>query len=71
MTVLICCNCHKVLSDDQKDHPGFDPNADPMLNAIGHFLLGLADMLKLIVDKLYAFGLALIERASPASGGTN
>ena len=66
-TVLICRNCHRVLSDNQKDHPAFNPNADPMLAAIGHFLLGLADMLKLIIEKLYAFGLELIERASPAS----
>lgn len=63
-TVLICRNCHRVLSDDQKDHPAFDPNADPMLDAIGHFLLGLADMLKIILEKLYAFGNALIERGA-------
>ena len=70
MTVLICRNCHRVMSDDQKDHPAFDPDADPMLDAIGHFLLGLADMLRAIVEKLYAFGQQLIERASsvPASG---
>lgn len=66
LTVLICRNCHRKASDDQKDHPAFDPNADPVLDAIGHFLLGLADMLRAIVEKLYAFGLALIERASPA-----
>ena len=63
-TVLICRNCHRILSDDQKDHPAFDPNADPMLDAIGHFLLGLADMLRIIIEKLYAFGHALIERAA-------
>ncbi|MGB3317436.1 MAG: hypothetical protein WA978_03965 [Sphingopyxis granuli] len=67
--VLECSNCHRILSDDQKDHPAFDPDADPLLDQIGHFLLGLADMLKLILDKLIAFGHALIERAaSPASG---
>ena len=64
-TVLLCRNCHKKVSDDQKDHPAFDPNADTMLDSIGHFLLGLADMLRLIVERLYAFGLALIERAAP------
>lgn len=68
MTVLICRNCHRVLSDDQKDHPTFDPGADSQLDAIGHFLLGLADMLRLIVEKLYAFGLALIARASAHRG---
>jgi hypothetical protein len=43
---------------------GFNPNAEPMLDRIGHFLLGLADMLRIIVAKLYEFGRALIERAS-------
>ena len=27
---------------------------------MGHFLLGLADLLKLIIDRLYEFGLFLI-----------
>ena len=64
-TVHICRKCHRKVSDDQKDHPVFDPNADKMLDAIGHFMLGLADMLRLIMEKLYEFGLALIERAAP------
>ena len=67
-TVCICRNCHRKVSDDQKDHPVFDSNADPMLDAVGHFLLGLADMLRLIVEKLYSFGLALIERAALVPG---
>lgn len=68
-TARICRNCHRKVSDDQKDHPAFDPDADPMLDRIGHFLLGLADMLRLIVEKLYAFGLTLIDRAVPAIEG--
>ena len=66
---LICANCHRKVTDDQKDHPSFDPTADPMLDQIGHFLLGLADMLRDIVEQLYKFGLALIARAavSPTS----
>lgn len=67
-TVRICKNCHRKVSDDQKDHPPFDPTADKMLDAIGHFMIGLADMLRLIVEKLYAFGLALIERAAFVPG---
>ncbi|RJF85539.1 hypothetical protein [Sphingomonas cavernae] len=68
-TVRICRNCHRKVSDDQKDHSAFDPNAEPMLDSIGHFLIGLADMLRIIIEKLHAFGLALIERAAPKSGG--
>ena len=63
-TVCVCRNCHRVLSDLQKDHPPVDSNADPLLSAIGHFLLGLVDMLRIIVEKLQEFGLALIVRAS-------
>ncbi len=68
-TVLECRNCHRVLSDDQRGHPAFEPNADPMLDTIGHFMLGLADMLRIIVEKLYEFGLALIARAAPPIEG--
>lgn len=69
-TVLICRNCHRKVSDDQKGHPSFDPSADTMLDNIGHFLLGLADMLKIIFERLYAFGRALIERAALQPGDT-
>lgn len=62
--VPMCRNCHRKVSDDQKDHPSFDPGADQMLASIGHFLLGLADLLTLILAKLHAFGLALIERST-------
>lgn len=67
-TVCVCRNCHRMLSDLQKDHPPFAPGADPMLSAIGHFLLGLVDMLRVIVEKLREFGLALIVRASVTEG---
>ena len=63
-TVIICRNCHRKVSDDQKDHPAFDPAADPLLHAIGRFLLGLADLLRLAIEKLSEFGNALIERAA-------
>lgn len=62
-TVNLCRNCHRQRSDDQKDHPRFNPAKDPLLDAIGHFMLGLADMLRDVIDRLYSFGLALIERA--------
>jgi hypothetical protein len=67
-TVILCRNCHRKVSDDQTDHPAFDPTADATLQAIGRFLLGLADLLRLAIEKLAEFGLALIERAAPAAG---
>jgi hypothetical protein len=68
-TVIMCRNCHRKVTDDQEDHPSFDKAADPMLQAIGHFLLGLADLLRLAIEKLSEFGHALIERASIAGAG--
>ena len=65
ITVLVCRNCHGKVSDDQKDYPAFDPDGDTFLHAVGEFLLGLAALLRLIVEKLIVFGDALIERAKP------
>lgn len=64
-TVLECRNCHRILSDDQKDHPAPDPGADPLLDNAGNLMLGLADMQRITAEKLYEFGIALIERAAP------
>jgi hypothetical protein len=67
--VILCRNCHRKVTDDQKDHPEFNKGSEPMLSSIGHFLLGLADMLRIIVDKLYEFGRALIAAANEAPEG--
>jgi hypothetical protein len=68
-TVILCANCHREVTDDQKDHPAFDPNADPLLARIGHFLLGLADLLGLVVGKLAEFGHELIALAAQKPTG--
>ena len=68
-TVLVCRNCHRKVSDDQRDYPAFDPQSDAVLDSVGRFLLGLADLLRLIVEKLIEFGDALIERAKPQAVG--
>jgi hypothetical protein len=67
-TVVICRNCHRKVSDDQKAHPGFEPGSDQLLHTIGLFLLGLADLLELVLQKLTEFGLALIDLAAPQTG---
>jgi hypothetical protein len=61
-TVIVCRNCHRRLSDGQYDHPKARPDADPLLTSIGHFLLGLADMLHLVAERLIAFGEDLLRR---------
>ena len=64
---IVCRNCHRALSDSQKDHPAFDPAADPLLHTLGRFLLGLADMISRIIEPLRNFAHALLTRAA-ASG---
>lgn len=65
-TGFICANCHRKVTDDQQDHPAIGRKADAMLVTIGMFLLGLADLLELVIEKLSAFGLELIKRAKLA-----
>lgn len=61
-TVLICRNCHRKLSDPQKDHPEQINSPSELLEIVGHFLLVLADFFAELIVKLREFGNALIER---------
>ena len=70
-TAHVCRNCHRIVTDDQKDHPPHDPGADAALAAIGHFLLGLGDLLRLAGEKLPASAAILIERAANKSREQN
>jgi hypothetical protein len=59
-TVILCRNHHRILSDDQKDHPqpiGPEPS---LHERVGHFLKGLADLFALLVARLHEYGDALI-----------
>jgi hypothetical protein len=62
-TVILCRNCHRVLSDDQKDHPPRIGGAPSLHERAGHFLKGLTDLFTLLVAKLYEFSDELIEFA--------
>ena len=64
LTINICANDHRRLSDSQKDHPKTELNADELLAKIGNFLLGLADLFELLFDRLREFGEALIARSN-------
>lgn len=63
----MCANCHRRLSDDQRDHPKVNDAADAYIARIGNFLIGLADLFELILEHLREFGDALIKRASEQS----
>jgi hypothetical protein len=60
-TATVCLNCHRKLSDKQRDHvlPAREEPAGP-LAGIGHYLLGLADLLAMVVETLRKYGAWLI-----------
>ena len=60
-TVPVCRNCHRKLSDAQKDHPGKTGPSPSALERIAHFLLGLGDLLHLIADRLKQFAADLFQ----------
>lgn len=61
--VILCRNCHRKPSDDQKDHPKAATMPPNLFDRAGHFLLGLADLLALLIEKCREYGHALIEYA--------
>jgi hypothetical protein len=63
-TVIRCRNCHRELSDLQKDHPEQIGSPPEPFERIGHFLLGIADLFELLIGKLREFAHVLIEQAS-------
>ena len=69
LAVILCRNCHRKQSDPTDNaRASADP---PLLERIGHFLLGLAELLAAIVAKLREYGrLALegVHRCPPPYG---
>ena len=63
----VCRNCHRKLSNEQKDHPKQIDIPSTTIESIGHFLLGLADLFALLVNSLKEFGNYLIETAKTAA----
>lgn len=68
-TIQICANDHRKVTFEQNLLGPPPRHVDPLLYAIGRFLIGLADMLAEMIGKLYEFGIALIERSSAAPEG--
>jgi hypothetical protein len=66
-TTLLCRNCHRKATDDQKDHPADIGGQDVNLAMIGHYLMGLADLFRMIAETLLAFGKHLVATAQADS----
>jgi hypothetical protein len=67
LLVSACANCHGKANDMQKDHPKMIHNPPSFDERLGHFLLGLADLLELAVEKLREFANDLIDRVRRSS----
>lgn len=62
--VIECRNCHRKLSEFQKDHPPILSPQPHILEVMGRYLLGIADLFRLLIDRLDEFGRKLIELAA-------
>lgn len=60
--VPMCMNCHRKVSNPADNSKA--PTDPPILETIGHYLLGLIDILLLILERLTEFGGQLIEAAN-------
>lgn len=62
--VVMCRNCHRKVSDSQKDHPAALTDSQPvLLERVAHFLFGLADLLEILVAVMRGYGGQLIDAA--------
>ena len=70
-TVIVCRNCHRRLSDYQKDHSLWQGNPASELEPIRLFLLGLADFFEMLVKRLreFAVKLAALDHAGDLQNG--
>ena len=68
--VIVCRNCHRLLSDNQLDHPEDRDGQDTVLATIGHYLMGLADLFRMLAERLMEFGKALIALANGTEAAT-
>jgi hypothetical protein len=62
--VISCRNCHRKQTELQKDHPPILSQPPHVLEVIGRYLLGIADLFRLLIGRLDEFGRKLIELAA-------
>ncbi|WP_417476657.1 hypothetical protein [Maricaulis sp.] len=60
---IVCRNCHRKFSDAQYDRTATDA-AHPTMEVIGHYLVGLADLFRMLAERLAEFGEWLLASAS-------
>ena len=66
-TAVICRNCHRRLSDDQRDHPKPIDNTPSPQEIWAHMLFGIADFLVLAAETIRGVAEALIAMVRSAA----
>ena len=66
--VLLCANCHRRRTADQRCDPSPGPNPRNVFEVIGRWLLSMASYFELLKDTLRRFGLFLIDLAKQGYG---
>ncbi len=62
---IVCANCHRKLLNSQRDRASGGLQRPGGQSAhLGHYLLGIADLLEMIVSTLRKFGARLITESS-------
>lgn len=62
LTVILCRNCHRKQSEPWANVP--NPTEPPLMERIGHLLLGLANFLAELLERLRQYGTQLIAGAA-------
>jgi hypothetical protein len=60
---VLCSNCHREQSDQEKDFSYEPTTGNPRMEIIGRYLLAVAEWLKRIADTFISFGEWLLEQA--------
>ncbi|RAN41000.1 hypothetical protein [Hyphomonas sp. GM-8P] len=60
---VLCSNCHREMSDPEKDHPYAPQTINPQMEIIGRYLVALAEWFRRIAETIAAFGAWLLEQA--------
>jgi hypothetical protein len=63
--VVVCRNCHRKLSDDQRDHPDPSTPDPPWSDQLAHWLLGVADFLIALAERMRDWARVLLDLGAP------
>lgn len=63
---VLCSNCHRELSDIEKDFSYAPQSENPQMETIGRYLLALAEWFRRIAETIAQFGEWLLEQSEHA-----